>query len=204
MKIGPKYKIARRLKAPVFEKTQTQKYVLSEARKGKAEKRGGRGGMSDYGRQLIEKQKARYTYLLTERQFSNYVADAMKRKGVKNADALFENLERRLDNAVFRLGLAPSRPMARQLVSHGHIFVNGKRVTRPSYQMELKDKVKIRELSATKGMFATLDERLKNLTSPSWIKFDTTKKEAEVVGMPMLEGKDMLFDLNSVLEFYSR
>ncbi|MEK7180475.1 MAG: 30S ribosomal protein S4 [Patescibacteria group bacterium] len=204
MKIGPKYKIARRLKAPVFEKTQTQKYVLSEARKGKSEKRGKRGGVSDYGRQLIEKQKARYTYLLTERQFSNYVAAAMKRKGIKNADALFENLERRLDNAVFKLGIAGSRPMARQLVSHGHIFVNGKRVTRPSYQMELKDKIKIRELSAGKGMFVNLDERLKNLTSPSWIKFDVTKKEAEVVGMPMREGSDMLFDLNSVLEFYSR
>ncbi len=204
MKIGPKYKIARRLKAPVFEKTQTQKYVLSEARKGKSEKQGKRGGMSDYGRQLIEKQKARYTYLLTERQFSNYVADAMKRKGVKNADALFENLERRLDNTVFRLGLAGSRPMARQLVSHGHIFVNGKRITRPSYQMELKDKIKIRELSEGKGMFVNLPERLKNFTSPSWVKFDTTKKEAEVLGMPMREGSDMLFDLNSVLEFYSR
>lgn len=204
MKIGPKYKIARRLKAPVFEKTQTQKYVLSEARKGKSEKQGKRGGMSDYGRQLIEKQKARYTYLLTERQFSNYVADAMKRKGVKNADALFENLERRLDNTVFRLGLAGSRPMARQLVSHGHIFVNGKRITRPSYQMELKDKIKIRELSEGKGMFVNLPERLKSFTSPSWVKFDTTKKEAEVLGMPMREGSDMLFDLNSVLEFYSR
>ncbi len=188
----------------MFEKTQTQKYVLSEARKGKSEKQGKRGGMSDYGRQLIEKQKARYTYLLTERQFSNYVADAMKRKGVKNADALFENLERRLDNTVFRLGLAGSRPMARQLVSHGHIFVNGKRITRPSYQMELKDKIKIRELSEGKGMFVNLPERLKNFTSPSWVKFDTTKKEAEVLGMPMREGSDMLFDLNSVLEFYSR
>lgn len=204
MKIGPKYKIARRLKAPVFEKTQTQKYVLSEARKGKSEKRGKRGGMSDYGRQLIEKQKARYTYLLSERQFSKYVAEAMKRKGMKNADALYENLERRLDNAVFRLGYAPSRPMARQLVSHGHILVNGVRVTRPSYKMSLEDKIKIRELSLVKPLFAKLDERLKNTNSPVWLKSDTAKKEANVVGMPKREGIETLFDLNSVLEFYSR
>ncbi|MDP2705454.1 MAG: 30S ribosomal protein S4 [Patescibacteria group bacterium] len=202
MKIGPKYKIARRLKAPVFEKTQTQKYVLSEAKKTKVEKR--RGAMSDYGRQLIEKQKARYTYLLSERQFSKYVAEAMNRKGMKNADALYENLERRLDNAIFRLGYAPSRPMARQLVSHGHIQVNGVRVTRPSYQMKINDKIKIRELSLAKPLFAKLDERLQGINAPIWFKSDTAKKEADIVSLPKRDGADMLFDLNSVLEFYSR
>lgn len=201
MKIGPKYKIARRLKAPVFEKTQTQKYVLSEAKKGKSERR---GTLSDYGRQLIEKQKARYTYLLSERQFSKYVAEAMKRKGVKNADALYENLERRLDNTIFRLGYAPSRPSARQLVSHGHIQVNGVRVTRPSYEVRVGDKIKIRELSLAKPLFAKLEERLQNATAPVWVKSDTVKKEASVTGLPKRDGTDTLFDLNSVLEFYSR
>ncbi|MCK5615748.1 hypothetical protein KAR91_78520 [Candidatus Pacearchaeota archaeon] len=93
MKIGPKYKIARRLKSPVFEKTQTQKFVLSESKKSRPVRR--RKNITDYGRQLLEKQKARYSYLLTEKQFSRYIFEAMARKDKKNADALFENLESR-------------------------------------------------------------------------------------------------------------
>jgi small subunit ribosomal protein S4 len=206
MKIGPKYKIARRLKAPVFEKTQSQKFVLSESRKGgeKKGKKGKKGSTTDYGRQLLEKQKARYSYLLMERQFGNYVEAAMARKGVKNADALFENLETRLDNVVLRLGLSPTRGGARQLVSHGHIFVNGKRVSRPSYRVSIGDVIKIRDLSLGKAVFASLDERLKTLTAPAWLVLDAGKKEGKVIAMPKLEGANLLFDMKSVLEFYSR
>ena len=203
MKIGPKYKIARRLKAPVFEKTQSQKYVLSESRKTR-EKKGKKGAMTDYGRQLLEKQKARYSYLLTESQFLNYVEAAMALKVVKNADALFENLETRLDNVVLRLGLCNTRGGARQLVSHGHIFVNGKRVSRPSYRVSIGDIIKIRDLSLGKGVFATLDERLKTLTAPAWLSLDAGKKEGKVTAMPRSQGAELLFDMKSVLEFYSR
>lgn len=205
MRIGPKYKIARRLKAPVFEKTQSQKYVLSESRKGTGKgKRGRRENVTDYGRQLIEKQKARYTYLLNERQFSNYVSEAMARKDMKNADALFENLESRLDNAVLRLGFALSRPAARQMVSHGHVDVNGKRVTRPSYRISVGDIISIREGSAGKGLFVSLPERLKDITVPAWLSLEADKKEGVVKKMPSIGGAELLFDIKSVLEFYSR
>lgn len=205
MKTGPKYKIARRLGAPIFEKTQTQKFTLSESKKGGASTARRRGGpKSDYGKQMIEKQKARYSYLLTEKQFSNYVKEALATKGANNVPTLYSFLERRLDGAVLRMGFAPSRPFARQLVSHGHILVNGQRVTIPSYRLSEGDTVSIRKGSTGKGMFVGLDERLKTITVPSWIKFDYETKTGTVQGMPKVENADLLFDLNAVFEFYSR
>jgi small subunit ribosomal protein S4 len=201
MKIGPKFKIARRLGAPIFEKTQTQKFAMSQAKKGKADK--GPRQRSDFGLQMIEKQKARYTYLLTEKQFSNYVRKAIATKG-NTQSVLYESLELRLDNVVYRLGFANTRAFARQIVSHGHIMVNDKRVTIPSYKVEEGDKVTIRPGSSKKNLFLTLDERLKNNTVPSWIHFDPTKKEGVIQGLPKLEKANLLFDLNSVLDFYSR
>ncbi|NQV88384.1 MAG: 30S ribosomal protein S4 [Parcubacteria group bacterium] len=205
MIIGPKYKIARRLGAPVFEKTQNQKFVLSLARRGKPS-RGKKGPRqrTDYGAQMTEKQKARYTYLIGEKQFSNYVKKAIADKSAKTVDLLFRNLETRLDSIVFRLGFANTRSFSRQMISHGHIVVNGKRVDIPSAQIYLGDKISIKEGSLKKNMFIGIDDRLKNHTVPSWIKFDFAKKEAEIQGMPKLEQADLLFDLNAVLEFYSR
>ena len=202
MKIGPKYKIARRLKSPVFEKTQTQKFVLSESKKAPASRR--QRGPTDYGRQLLEKQKARYSYLLTEKQFSRYVAEATRRKDKKNADALFENLESRLDNVVLRLGFAPTRSAARQMVSHGHILVNDRKMTIPSYRVSIGDTIRIKETSLNKGLSVNLDERLKTVNVPVWLSLDVTKKEGAIAKKPILEGNDLLFDIQSVLEFYSR
>ncbi|MCK5059921.1 MAG: 30S ribosomal protein S4 [Candidatus Pacebacteria bacterium] len=202
MKIGPKYKIARRLKSPVFEKTQTQKFVLSESKKSRPVRR--RKNITDYGRQLLEKQKARYSYLLTEKQFSRYIFEAMARKDKKNADALFENLESRLDNVVLRLGLAPTRPSARQMVSHGHIFVNSRKMTIPSYRVSINDVISVKERSLSKGVTIGLEERLKEVTVPVWISLDAAKKEGVIKKKPVLEGVDLLFDIQSVLEFYSR
>lgn len=202
MIIGPKYKIARRLGAGIFEKTQTQKFALSEGRrKGKKDKRG--GPKTDFGVQLLEKQKARYSYLLTEKQFSKYVKLSLAKKG-DNRELLFTMLETRLDNVVLRGGFAPTRQAARQLVSHGHMTVNGRRVTIPSYQVKVGDKVGIREGSLKKPLFQTLDERLKNYHTPSWLKNDTEKKSIEVQGAPKLKTEELLFDISQVLEFYSR
>ncbi len=200
MIIGPKYKIARRLGAGVFEKTQTQKFALSEARKGKRDKRGPK---TDYGIQLLEKQKARFSYCLTEKQFSNYVKKALAKKGT-NQDLLFQMLEARLDNVVLRAGFATTRLGARQIVSHGHLTVNGERVDIPSYQTKLGDKIGIREGSSKKMVFSTLDERLKKYTPPSWLKLDVEKKTGEVQGAPKLHTDELLFDIGQVLEFYSR
>jgi small subunit ribosomal protein S4 len=205
MKIGPKYKIARRLGAPVFEKTQTQKYAISESKKGTrtVKKHGGRA-RSDYGVQMLEKQKARYYYLVTEKQFGNYVKAALSKKGAKAVPALYELLERRLDNTVLRAGFAHTRPLARQLVSHGHITVNGKRVTIPSMHVKEGDVLAIRPGSQSAKVFSVLDERFKEIKVPSWLRLDAAKKEATVQGAPQIQNAYLLFDLNAVFEFYSR
>ena len=199
---GPKYKIARRLGAPIFEKTQTQKYALHLERRGA--KRGFSKPKSEYGIQMNEKQKARFTYGLTETQFSNYVKEALSKKGPNASGMIFEFLESRLDNVVYRLGLSPTRLGARQMVSHGHIRVNGRRVNTPARRLIIGDKIEINERSKQKPLFANLDDRMKNTSIPSWIKFDAIKKTAEIQGKPVLVKTENMFDLNTVIEFYSR
>ncbi len=205
MIIGPKYKIARRLNAPVFEKTQSQKFALSQARKTKT-KGSGRGPRqkSAFGEQMIEKQKARFTYLLTEKTFSNYVRKAIEGRE-STVPTLFGLLESRLDNVVYRIGLATTRSGARQMTSHGHVTVNGKRVTIPSYQVYEGDVIGVREGSLKKPLFVGATERMKNFTPPVWIKTDPEKVQAVITGKPSIANKtDTLFDLNLVIEFYSR
>jgi small subunit ribosomal protein S4 len=200
---GPKYKIARRLGPAIFEKTQTQKFALRSQSKG--DKKRGRGGpKSDFGIQMLEKQKARFTYGVPERQFVNYVKASVAKKGVNSVELLYQKLESRLDNVVYRLGLASTRAAGRQMVSHGHILVNGRRVTIPSFQVSLNDEIKIREGSKKSALFQNLDERLKERQSPSWIAFDMEKKEAKVQGAPKAVATEVAFDLGSVIEFYSR
>lgn len=203
MIIGPKYKIARRLGAGVFEKTQTQKFALSSNRKKTAGK--GKGGpKTDYGIQMLEKQKARFSYALTEKQFSKYVKESLASKGANQQEVLFGKLETRLDNVVLRSGFSHTRLFARQLVSHGHILVNGKRLTIPSYLVKVGDKISVREVSLKKAAFSTLDERLKTQTTPSWMKLDYDKKTVEIQGAPKLNPGELIFDIGQVLEFYSR
>lgn len=202
MKTGPKYKICRRLGTGVFEKCQTQKYVLSETKKTRTQGRR-RRPRSDFGLQLIEKQKVRLTYGLSEKQFSNYVKRAVDKKTENTADILVQMLESRLDNVVYRLGLAPTRAFARQMVSHGHIYLNGRKVTVPSHNIRQNDIVSIKESSRSKGLFVDLEERLQGYNPPAWLSFDLRKKEAKVQGSPNNEGEE-IFDLPAVIQFYSR
>src|SRR5574340_1150893 len=125
MKTGPRYKLAKRLGATTFEKAQTQKFAISADRSAK-NKRRGRGRQSEYGKQMLEKQKVRVTYGLPERQFRNYVLKSLE--AAKPTERLHELLELRLDNVVWRLGLASTRRGARQMVAHGHVLVGGKKM----------------------------------------------------------------------------
>lgn len=203
MIVGPKYKIARRLGAAVFEKTQTQKYQLNLSKKerlGKVPMR----PKTDFGRQLQEKQKARYTYCLTEKQFGKYVKEALEKKDAHGKERLFTKLELRLDNVVSRAGFRPTRLSARQVVSHGHICVNGRRTTIPSYQVKKGDIISVRPQSTDSTMFTDLLERTKTYTPPNWLKCDFSKMQAEVIGIPEVQKADNMFDLNAVLEYYSR
>ncbi len=201
MQIGPRYKKARYLGAPIFRKTQTQKYAMRAQRKVKTTKR--RGGKSEYGRQMLEKQKARYSYGVSGGQFTNYVKAALQSTG-DNAKNLLKLLEGRLDNVVVRAGFAPTRSAARQIVSHGHITVGGKIVNIPSYQVRPTDVIGIREGSKKKAVFAKLDDEIKATKSPAWISIDADKKEIRIAGEPSVDTTDLLFDVHAVLEFYTR
>lgn len=162
---------------------------------------------SEYGRQLEEKQKTRKIYGLREKQFSNYVRKATEKKGVDPKKFLFESLEMRLDSIIYRVGLSGfSRMLARQIVTHGHIFVNGKRVSAPSYHVLEGDEVTVRPASYEKTLFQNalkqIDEN--KVTPPSWIIFDYKKGSGKLKGIPDYKESGLALDLVSVLEFYSR
>lgn len=199
MQQGPKYKICRRLGPGVFDKCQTPKFVASQAKKG-MKKKGKQ--LSDYGVQMLEKQRVRFSYGISERQFRNYVDKAIETKGATAAVTLFEKLEMRLDNAVYRLGLASTRALARQMVSHGHFTVNGKRTKVPSHALVIGDTVAVREGSRGKALFLDLDKRLKQYTTPTWLSFDISKMEGKVLEKPKQTTE--ILNIPAVLEFYSR
>lgn len=204
MKIGSKYKIAKRLGASVFEKTQTQKFALASERSALNKKRGrGRGG-TEYGKQLLEKQKVRFTYGLSERQFRNYVEEAMTATSMSPVEALHQSLEVRLDNVVYRLGLASTRRAARQIVSHGHITVNGIKTTIPSRRVYVGDRIGVREGSKGAGLFTTFAEKFAERPLPSWLTFNPSSMEGGLQVLPTAEGADPAGDLVTVVSFYSR
>lgn len=202
MRIGPKYKIARRLGAPIFEKTQTPKYALSLARKERSDNRGRRKPKTEFGRELLEKQKARFSYGISERQFRNYVNRALRSKDP--VQSLFSILESRLDNVLYRAGLAKTRAQARQAASHGHTMINGARVTIPSILLSKGDTISLGAGSAESPLFAEVAERMKTMTIPEWLKVDLAHRSVTIEGQPVYAEREHLFDLGVVIEFYNR
>ena len=203
MKTGPRYKIAKRLGATVFEKAQTQKFALSADRSAK-NKSGGRGRQSEYGKQMLEKQKVRITYGITERQFRNYVHSALSVHAAKPAERLHELLELRLDNVIWRLGIAPTRRAARQMVAHGHIMVGKKKVRVPSHRLSVGDTVSVRDGSKEHGTLVGFGERFAERTLPSWLSWDAKSMSGSIVALPTAASADPAGDLGSVLSFYTR
>jgi small subunit ribosomal protein S4 len=197
----PKFKIGRRLGPGVYDKCQTAKFSVSSGKFGGAERKRPKI-LTEYGSQLLEKQKIRFSYGLTERQLANYVKKAFHLKGANMAAKFYEDLESRLDNVIYRMGLAASRRAARQMVSHGHFRVNEKRVTIPSYKTKLGEIIKIREGSKGKKIFDNLAEKLKDYSAPAWLSFDLAKMEGKISAKP--QNVETFLDLNAVLEFYSR
>lgn len=200
MKIGPKFKIARRLGAPIFEKTQTAKFKAQIG--GKDKRRGAPKG--EYAKQLLEKQKVRFMYGISERQFGRYVKEVIEAKSSQPTQKLFERLETRLDNIVWRLGLVPTRRFARQVVSHGHIVVNGRKVTVPSFMVKAGDIIGIRPGSQNTELFKEIDAKMKEADIQNWLTWNIEKKSGSMLRLPTLEGQELLFDLGAVLEFYKR
>lgn len=204
--IAPKrFKICRRVGDRIFPQCQTPRFANSLAKRATKKKGGGFGGKSDFGAQLTEKQKVRFAYGVSERQFSNYVMAARTTKGESVTSQLYHMLEMRLDNVVYRLGFASSRRAARQMVSHGHITVNGSRVTIPSYQVKKSDKLGVREGSKGSSLFGSLHEKLKDHRTPEWLLSKGDVLGGEVLGAPSaaeISGAGM--NLGAIIEFYSR
>jgi small subunit ribosomal protein S4 len=172
---------------------------------GKKGKRG-QGALSEYGKELKEKQKLKNWYNLNERQFSNYVKEIL-RKGGKVEDTvslLIQKLELRFDNVIFRLGFATSRAQARQLISHGHFLINGKGVNIPSYQLKKGDKVTIRSGSLNKTIFKKLSLTLKKYQPPSWLSLKKENFEGEVVDKPNFAEATPPAEVPAIFEYYSR
>ncbi len=160
--------------------------------------------VTEYGTQLREKQKIRNVYGVSEAQFSRYVKESTEEKGGSPVDLLYEKLERRLDNVVFRLGLAESRAHSRQMVAHGHFMVGKRKLTIPSYQVRSGDELRIREGSKGSPMFAEAVEKMKKHPVPGWITADAPKLTATIKGTPKYEKGELGFNFPSVIEFYSR
>ncbi len=156
-----------------------------------------------YGIQLREKQKAKNTYGLMERQFHNYFVKATKKTG-NTGSFLVQMLELRLDNIVFRLGFGKSRALARQLVGHGHIRVNGKKITIPSYQTKPGDLITLSANIDKSKLFADDAQRLEKHQPPSWLHLEAAKKTGKVLNRPEGDELKQNFDPKLIVEFYSR
>jgi small subunit ribosomal protein S4 len=156
---------------------------------------------SDYGLQLRAKQKARRTYGLLEKQFRNYFDQAVQEGGVTGLN-LLRRLELRLDNVVYRLGLAASRRQARQLVSHRHFAVNGRTVNIPSYQFKSGDELKVRH--GDSAVIAVALEGSRVRTVPSWLSFNEQEKSGKVLALPERDEMEQGVEEHLIVEFYSR
>ena len=158
--------------------------------------------VSEYGAQLKEKQKVKFVYGVQEKQFHHYYLKASTMKGV-TGDNMLRLLELRLDNVVYRLGLAKTRRMARQVVVHGHIRVNGQKVDIPSYSVKVGDVITLRPRSAEMDMFKSLREGTTVLT-PKWLAFDAPNLTGNVNALPAREDIDLQLQENMIVEYYSR
>jgi small subunit ribosomal protein S4 len=182
--LGPKCAVDRRAKPP-------GPHVASRRR------------LSDRAIQLREKQKAKYTYGLFERQFRRFFAGAEKQTGI-TGDNLVVLLERRLDNVVYKLGFADSRSQARQLILHGHILVNDHKLNVPSSLVSEKDVIKWREGSKKTEYFKIVSEGIKAKTVPAWLSLDRENLIGQVLALPAKESIEAKFEPTSVVEWYSR
>ena len=162
--------------------------------------------LSEYGKELREKQKLKNWYNLREAQFRNYVRKVLKKRRIIEDPAalLVKKLENRLDNVIFRLGFAKTRMQARQLVNHGHFLVNGRKIDIPSYQTRKGDKITISPTKIQKEIFQNLSPTFKKHQPPSWLELNSEKLEGKVVGEPSLEEAFLPIEIPAIFEFYSR
>lgn len=197
---GPKSKIARRFRDPIFGPDKAlDRRAYGPGQHGPNKRRGGK--QSEYSIQLGEKQKAKYTYGILERQFSNLFEKASRMKGI-TGENLLQLCEARLDNTVYRLGVAPTRSAARQLVSHRHITVNGELVNIPSYTLKIGDVIGVREKSKS---LETISSSLSSSTKKyDWLDWNSSEMAGKMLSIP---SRDMIpenIKEQLIVELYSK
>lgn len=198
--LTPKHKLCRKFGEKLCDspKCPTTKRSYPPGQHGPNQKR---VKLSSYGKQLREKQKVKRIYGILERQFANYVAEAAKKTG-DTSKFLLTYLESRLDNVVYRMGLSPSRAGARQMVSHGHVNVNGKKVDIPSYRVKASDVVAISDSFKKSKLLENVGEAMAKKEIPSWLSVDAAKLSGKVLNSPTVMNPN--FDANVIIGFYSR
>lgn len=187
--MGPRFKLARRLGVNVFNHPKALSRGVKKQK------------LSEYGEQLLEKQKLKAYYGVLEKQFKKIVFDAIKAKD-KSEDVLVQNLERRLDNMVYRLSFATSLRQGRQMVSHGHILVNGEKVDIPSYKVNIGDIISLKEKSRKIGIFTS--GFLTKSVMVSYIEKDTDSYTGKLLRLPSIEEVPIEVKCSKIIEFYSK
>lgn len=204
---GPKEKLSRKvgenlgLKAErsFSPKSSFLKKPYRPGQHGKARRR----ALSEFGAQLLEKQKVKFTYNISEKQLKKYFDAAKRRKGI-TGNLMLSALERRLDNVIYRSGFAASRNISRQLANHGHFLINSKKVTVPSFQVVIGDIINIKLQSRPKQIFFNLIDRLKKHEAPSWLQIDKKNLEIKIKNNPENNDLPKNFNMNLIIAFYSK
>lgn len=210
-----KCKICRRLNTKLFLKGErclsVKCAMIKRAYPPGLRKKRGRGNLSEYAKELREKQKLKNYYHLGEKQFRNYVKTILSSHrsaaSQKKEDAptlLIKALECRLDNVIFRLGLASSRIMARQMITHRHFLVNDKKINIPSFQLKKGDKIAVNPKSSKKNIFQNLINLLKKQKTPAWLELNAEKLEGKVTGYPVVQEVAPPAEISLIFEYYSK
>ena len=203
---GSVYRLCRREGIKLYLKgsrCETEKCAIEKRAYPPGQHGQGRSKFSEYGVQLREKQKVKRIYGVLEKPFRNYFFAADKKKGV-TGENLLQNLELRFDNVIYRMGLAPSRNAARQLVRHKHFTVNGKKMDVPSYILRQGDIITPNPSKGKKKPVNEAIENIKNKTLPEWLAFDTDSKQGIIQGMPTREDVKLPIEEQLIVELYSR
>lgn len=197
---GPRVRISRRFGVPIFGPTKyLERRNFPPGMHGPKSRR----KTTEYGLGLIEKQKLRYYYGLQERQFRGVYERALKKRGV-TGETMLQILETRLDNVVYQLGFANTRAQARQMVTHGHIRVNGRKVSIPSFAVRVNDVIEVRDSTVSRQMAIRNLELSTSRAVPEWLLFDKTALRGSVVRLPTRDDIQPVANEQAVVEFYSR
>jgi small subunit ribosomal protein S4 len=197
---GPRVRVSRRFGTPIFGPS---KYLERRNYAPGVHGPKSRRKTTDYGRGLIEKQKLRYYYGLLERQFRRVYERALRKRGV-TGETMLQMLETRLDNVVFHLGFATTRPGARQLVSHGHVRVNARRVSIPSYGLRVNDVVEVQNTSVSRQLATRNLEMAASRAVPDWLALNKEAFKGTIMRLPTREEIQPIANEQAVVEFYSR